>query len=176
MLARGGRAVAETTDAFIVELIAGGLSSRDLDAALARQSHLEMVRALQETLAEFSALILSFRPRPALAFNLSESLRLIVMQLAEAGADGAEYELLIALTGDRSEYLDRMRRSLAASAFGTEVDAQRLLLATSQFERAVWLVRRLAIALRPADGDATGRALAAERTETAPLETLREPA
>lgn len=176
VLARGGRAVAETTDAFIVELIAGGLSSRDLDAALARQSHLEMVRALQETLAEFSALILSFRPRPALAFNLSESLRLIVMQLAEAGADGEEYGMLIALTGDRSEYLDRMRRSLAASAFGTEVDAQRLLLATSQFERAVWLVRRLAIALRPAGGDAAGRALAAERTETAPLETLREPA
>lgn len=149
VLARGSRAVASTTDAFIVELITHGLSGRDLDAALASQTRLETLQALQETLAEFSTLVLALQPRPTLAFNLSESLRLLVMQLPEAGDDAEELAMLIAMTGDRGEYLDRMRRSLVASAFGAEGDVQRLLLATSRFERAVWLIHRLAIAIRP---------------------------
>lgn len=151
--ARGDQAVAATTEAFIVELVARGLSNRDLDAVLAIQSRLGILRAVQETLAEFSHLILSLEPRPRLAFNLSESLRLIVGQLAEAGEDADELAVLISLTGDRGELLDRMRRSLAGSALDAGGEVQRLLLATSHFERAVWLVRRLAISLRP---DAAG--------------------
>ncbi|MCX5515974.1 Na/Pi symporter [Kaistia algarum] len=168
VLWRGSKAVAETTDAFVIDLIRRGLSSRDLDTALAQQSHLEMLRALQDTLAEFSALISTLRPAPALAFNLSESLRAIVIHLADtAGSEAEDFDWLIGLTGDRSEHLNRIRRQLAASAHGAEADTQRLVLATSQFERAIWLVHRLAIALRPSvDGDQASSEAAANESAT----------
>ncbi len=157
--ARGGSAVAEATDSFVVDLIARGLSGRHLDLALAQQSRLEMLSALQQTLVDFSAIIAAFETPPPLAFNLSEALRTLVMQLADTIAGPAEdFDFLIELTGDRSEHLNRIRRDLAASALGAEADAQRLVLATSLFERAVWLVRRIAIAMKPlpSDGGAAG--------------------
>ncbi|OYZ86436.1 MAG: hypothetical protein B7Y01_05250, partial [Xanthobacter sp. 17-67-6] len=58
-----------------------------------------------------------------------------------------------ALTSDRSDLLDRIRRALAGSALNSGEEARKLLLATSMFERAVWLVRRLAVALRPDAND-----------------------
>ncbi len=160
VLWRGNSAVAEATDAFVVDLIASGLSGTHLDTALAQQAELEMLRALQQSLVEFSGIIEAFETPPPLAFNLSESLRTIAVQLADTIAGSAEdFDFLIELTSDRSEHLNRIRRELAASAVGAEADAQRLLLATSLFERAVWLVRRIAIALRPAAAD---RSLPAE--------------
>ena len=149
LLWRGGSAVAATTDAFLVQLIGRGLSGSDLEAALGQQARLEGLRSLQDALADFSDVILSFEALPRLAFDLSESLRLMVLQLTETGAgDDGDFEFLIALTADRSEHLNALRGSLATSALGAEHDAQRLLLATSLFERAVWLIHRLAIALR----------------------------
>ena len=166
LLWRGSRAVAETTDAFVIDLIGRGLSRGDLDTALAQQSRLEMLRSLQDTLAEFSALIAVLRPTPPLAFNLSESLRTIIVHLADTLAAGSDdFGWLIDLTGDRSEHLNRVRRQLAASAHGAETDTQRLVLATSQFERAIWLVHRLAIAMRPV-GQATMAVARAEPDDT----------
>ncbi len=160
LLWRGSSAVAEATDSFVVDLIASGLSGTHLDTALAQQAELEMLRALQQSLVEFSGLIDAFETPPPLAFNLSESLRTIAVQLADTIAGSEEdFDFLIELTSDRSEHLNRIRRELAASAVGAEADAQRLLLATSLFERAVWLVRRIAIAMRPAAAD---RSLPAE--------------
>ncbi|SHF24131.1 phosphate:Na+ symporter [Kaistia soli DSM 19436] len=150
LLARGSSAIAEETDRFVVDLIARGLSDRHLDLALGQQSQLEMLQALQQSLVDFSAIITGFETAPPLAFNLSEALRTLVMQLADTTAGPAEdFDFLIELTGDRSEHLNRIRRELAVSALGAEADAQHLVLATSLFERAVWLVRRIAIAMKP---------------------------
>jgi len=171
VLGRGGRAIAVTTEGFIVELIGHGLSEPDLHVALAQQSQLGMLRALQDTLSEFAPLVLAVRPVPPLAFNLSEALRTIILQLVDTlDAKEADFDLLLGLTHDRSEHLDRLRRQLAATAHRGETDdVQRLLLATGLFERAVWLVRRLAIARRPGGQDAPAReaAPAGDRHEEA---------
>lgn len=165
LLARGSVAIAAATEQFVTELIGRGLSAEDLDIALAQQARLEMVRALEETLAEFSAVIASFDTLPPLAFNLSEALRTVMLQLGDTvGGTADDFDFLIAFTSDRSEHLNRIRRSLAASALGAEADAQRLLLGTGLFERAVWLVRRIAIALRPTAVDALAAA-AQQRAE-----------
>ena len=87
----------------------------------------------------------------------------MVLQLAEIGdGEDGDYDFLIALTADRSEHLNTLRGSLATTALGAEQDAQRLLLATSLFERSVWLIHRLAIALR-----AIGASTAASRPAVA---------
>jgi len=174
VLGRGDRAVTATTEAFVVELIGGGLSGHDLDIALAQQSQLDMLRSLQDTLSEFTPLIFTFHPIPPLAFNLSESLRTILLQLSDTlGSPGEDFDLLMGLTNDRSEHLHRVRRQLAASAHGAEADVQRLLLATGLFERAVWLARRLAIALRPRVEEGAGPVTAEAPAEASTRPELR---
>ncbi|MFS8035416.1 Na/Pi symporter [Xanthobacter sp. AM11] len=152
---RGAASVAVATDHFIADLIARGMTRQTLEIALQHQSMLETVRTLQDTLHDFTEVIEGFEAVPPLGFNLSESLRTIVLGLADASdGDGADLDMLIPLTADRSELLNRIRRQLAGSASASEAQARQLLLATSLFERAVWLVRRIAVALRACENDA----------------------
>ncbi len=153
---KGSVAIAGAVDHFIVDVIRNGVTRESLDIALRQQAHLEMIRALVDTLHDFSAVVDGFAQVPPLAFNLSESLRTIILSLADAaeGEVPEDFDLIVALTADRSELLNRIRRALAASAPGSEEDTRLLLLATSLFERAIWLVRRLAVALRPSQNDA----------------------
>lgn len=148
---KGSTAIVQAVDHFLVDVIRAGAARESLDIALHQQARLETIRALVDTLHDFSVVVGQFDSVPPLAFNLSESLRTIVLSLADAIEGGApdDFDLLIDLTADRSEMLDRIRRALAAAAPGAEEDSRRLMHATSLFERAVWLVRRLAVALRP---------------------------
>lgn len=148
---KGSTAIVQAVDHFLVDVIRAGATRENLDIALQQQARLETVRALVDTLHDFSGVVGEFETVPPLAFNLSESLRVIVLSLAEAtdGGSGDDFDLLIELTADRSEMLDRIRRALAASEAAGEADSRRLMHATSLFERAVWLVRRVAVALRP---------------------------
>ncbi|MFG1393420.1 Na/Pi symporter [Xanthobacter agilis] len=150
---RGAAAIARTTEGFLTELIGRAPERESLDIALEQQGWLEMICLLQDTLHDFAEVVESYDVPPQLAFNLSESLRVIVLSLADAeSAD--DYDVIAALTADRSELLNRIRRSLVGSSIGSGEDARRLLLATSLFERAMWLIRRTAVALRPAaNGD-----------------------
>ncbi|MEP9349060.1 Na/Pi symporter [Xanthobacter sp. KR7-225] len=148
---KGSTAIIHALDLFLVDVIRAGATRESLDIALQQQAQLETIRALVDTVHDFTGLVEDFESVPPLVFNLSESLRTIVLSLADAADGGAveDFDLLIHLTADRSEMLDRIRRALAASAPGAEADSRRLMLATSLFERAVWLVRRIAVALRP---------------------------
>lgn len=152
---RGSAAVARAIDHFIVALIERRLPREELHVALQQQAQLEMVRALQDALHEFSDVVEAFPRTPPLAFNLSESLRTIVLSLVDA-LDGApqDFEILAELTSDRSELLNRLRRNLVSGAAHGEEEARGLLHATSLFERALWLVRRIAVALRPSGNEA----------------------
>ncbi len=151
---RGAASVGLAVDQFIAELIAVGLARDSLEVALHHQALVENVRTLQDTLHDFTEVVEGFEDVPPLAFALSESLRTITLSLADA-TDGPveDLDLIIALSGDRSEMLNRIRRQLAASALGAGADARQLLLATSLFERAIWLVRRSAIALRTPENE-----------------------
>ncbi|QRG08565.1 Na/Pi cotransporter family protein [Xanthobacter dioxanivorans] len=163
---RGGASVALAVDHFLADLIAHGMPRESLRIALHHQSLLETVRTLQDTLHDFTEVIEGFEDVPPLGFNLSEALRAIVLSLADAaGAEAADLDIIITLAGDRSELLNRIRRQLAASALGSDVDTRQLLFATSLFERAVWLVRRIAVALRTPDNEAKREASVAADTD-----------
>lgn len=154
---RGAQAIAGATDHFLTELIDQRLSRTDLDLALRAQTQVELVRALQETLHELGTVVDGFRTPPPLVFNLSESLRAVLFVLADAmpGESMAlDLDVLDTLTSDRSDLLERIRRDLAASCAGEDAvtggeEVRALMRATSLFERALWLVRRLCLALRP---------------------------
>ncbi|MEP9352952.1 Na/Pi symporter [Xanthobacter sp. KR7-65] len=166
---RGAAAVALAIDNFLSDLIARGVARDNLEIALHQQSLLETVRTLQDTLHDFTEVVEGFEDVPPLGFALSESLRAITLSLADA-TDGAAEDLddIIAIAGDRSEMLNRIRRQLAASALDGGSDTRQLLLATSLFERAVWLVRRSAVALRAPRNEANPEAPAhadSERVE-----------
>ncbi|WP_454917810.1 Na/Pi symporter [Xanthobacter sediminis] len=149
---RGAASIAQTTESFVTDLIGLAMERESLDIALEQQGLVEMIRLLQDTLHDFAEVVESYDTPPQLAFNLSESLRVIVLSLADADT-ADDYEVIATLTADRSDLLNRIRRSLVGASIGTGEDARRLLLATSLFERAIWLIRRTAVALRPATND-----------------------
>ncbi|TDT89390.1 phosphate:Na+ symporter [Azorhizobium sp. AG788] len=153
----GADAIAHTTERFLADLIDQGLTREDLDLALRAQAQVELVRALQDTLHELAVVVDAFRAPPPLIFNLSESLRAVLLVLSEA-VPGETLELdfddLAVLTADRSALLDKIRRDLAASCATGGDEVRNLMRATSLFERALWLVRRLSLALRPRTNEA----------------------
>jgi phosphate:Na+ symporter len=152
---KGSLAIASAIDHFLVDVIRRDAGSENLDIALQQQARLEMIRALVDTLHDFSGAVDGFSQVPPLAFNLSESLRTIILSLSEAteGEGTEDFDLLIDLTADRSELLNRIRRALVSTQLSSDEERRLLLLATSLFERAVWLVRRLAVALRPSQNE-----------------------
>lgn len=146
-IARGANMVSTETDLFITDLLHRGLPPQDLDFALRIRGELSLMRDLRATLEELSDLIDRFETVPPLAFNLSESLRALVLALVDA-EDVEDIETLSALTGDRSALMERHRRAMATSMVASGADVAALQHATGLFERAVWLLHRLALALR----------------------------
>jgi len=138
---------------------------------------LENLQALQDTLHEFGAIVDAMPQVAPLVFNLSEALRTLTTLLADAAQhasdDPHDLDTLIELTGDRGDLLERLRRQLMSTGGHDEAQIQQLLGATRLFERAVWLMRRVAIARR----GAAPQAADASRTaayDAAPLEAVRD--
>jgi phosphate:Na+ symporter len=150
----GHRDVAGQTTAFLAALIGEGLTGPELNRALHEQLALENLQSLQDTLHEFGSIVDGMTDSPALVFNLSEALRTLTTLLADATQDTSgdpnDLDTLIELTGDRGDLLERLRRQLMTSGEHKGEQMQKLLIATRLFERAVWLIRRLAIGRRGA--------------------------
>jgi len=148
----GHRNVTGQTAAFLAALIGQGLTRPDLNRALQEQLALENLQALQDTLHEFGEIVDGLPETSSLIFNLSEALRTLTTLLADATQDTSgdphDLDTLIELTGDRGDLLERLRRQLMRSGEHNDEQIQQLLVATRLFERAVWLIRRLAIARR----------------------------
>lgn len=150
----GHRNVVIQTVAFLAALIGRGLARDDLNRALHEQLTLENLQALQDTLHDFGKIIDEQTEISPLTFNLSEGLRTLTTLLADTAQDRSgdphDLDTLVELTGDRGQLLERLRRQLTLSGTHDGVQTQQLLIATRLFERAVWLIRRLAIARRGA--------------------------
>ncbi|NGM20533.1 hypothetical protein G3576_10945 [Roseomonas stagni] len=146
--------------AFLKDILSRGCGPEQLDRAVALEAALEGLRALRETLGEFGEVTAAMRQAEAAALlpmihRLAEALHLLLGQLAEYGHDGdAEtLALLAAMTGDRSDMMDGLRRRLARNEPALPYAAQDVLFrATSLFERVVWLTRRQALLLAPESG------------------------
>ena len=111
-----------------------------LFAARARN---EAISALQESL---HALVdtLEGLPPEGLAASMTESLHLVLELLTESLVDGVDNaDILETLTSDRSELMEGIRRSLLSEAGEASPQQQALFVATSLFERALWLGRQM---------------------------------
>lgn len=136
--------------------IAGFLS----DLAAAEKEHERGVRiasaiARQQSLVELvdsvdamSAVVERLRPESMarmLGGGLAEATDVMIGTLRDwlEHRDASDRELLDALTSDRGEQMESVRRSSASAEFGSAEDQAAILYATSLFERTVYLARRV---------------------------------
>lgn len=120
---------------FLDALLARPIGPEALEAAVNARLRLDLLADLREATAGFAE---SGAALAEAALPMAEALRLLLDELAEA-RDAAAFGWVAALAEDRGEMMGRLRRRAAAS------DREALLRATALFERAVWLVRRLAL-------------------------------
>lgn len=80
----------------------------------------------------------------AMLHVLADALEGTMLADALEDTDEMDREILAAMTSDRSEQLESVRRSAASTRFGTPREQAVTLYAISLFERVVYLARRLA--------------------------------
>lgn len=150
---RSNVAVAGEIQSFIHEL-----AEREIDRDTSRRVlDLERRLALLVSLDEnvhafvdtFAQLPLAATAGDGFANHLAESLHMLLLSTLDARrtTDPAETELLLRMTSDRGDLMERMRRNLLAAP--QPVDHQhksRVFYLTSLFERIVWLLRQFALA------------------------------
>ncbi|HZV10187.1 MAG TPA: hypothetical protein VFF94_10540, partial [Novosphingobium sp.] len=111
----------------------------------------ELIAALQNSLFELHESVGGADDRGVLSLmhSLVESLHMVLETLADVGssADAEDLELLRALTHDRSELMDGIRRRMQGSALPPDAQ-QRAFIATTIFERCMWLLRRYVLQLQ----------------------------
>lgn len=161
-------AVARAIEAFQTELIDGDLPRGTLVRTIAQQNRLEILMALHDSVHDLVRQIdgapaaLHRHPLPA---QLVESLHVLLSSLADTAADPDHdgVALLVELTGDRGELMERIRRALLHGDDPPPVPVQQALVAqTALFERIVWLIRRFALLLHENPDNAGSLALAAD--------------
>jgi phosphate:Na+ symporter len=122
-----------------------------VDRLYALRSQVEGLKALQDSLADFSSQLASVpeEERPALVRHMVEGLHLLLGMAGEAMGEAADEavmdakDMLMAMTEERGALMERVRKELlggAQSLAGREA----LLSATLLFERLLWLLRRVA--------------------------------
>ncbi len=121
-----------------------------VDRLLQLQQRQDLVASLHESVCGFAAA--ASQPAPGevagrLRHNLVEGLDLIVGSLVEAkrSGDPMDAELLVGMTSDRGEMMERIRAVDLGGDRGVGVEVRaNLLYMTTLFERSVWIAHRLA--------------------------------
>lgn len=163
------RKLVERCDSFLAELL-DATSSRDLmAAALQLEKRNALLGDLVEAVGEQLAIPLQDRAEaagphrlPALLRALVESQHALLLtavdaleqEVANGGADD-DVAVLLALSGDRSETMDRLRRQVAQETRLTAAEHNTLYAATALFERMVWLIRRYTLLIARAEESAS---------------------
>lgn len=157
------RSLVRRCEMFLTELL-DATTSRDLMLAvlgLEKRNQLlgELVTTVDQQLAgPYAGLDAGARAGTddrlgSLLAALVESQHALLLTAAEAlehdGPESSDDDIavLLALSGDRSEAMDRLRRRVAGETRLTAAQHDRLYAATALFERTVWLVRRYALLL-----------------------------
>lgn len=155
------RSVARVIESFLTELLDTPLSRGALERGVLVKTRQEIVVSLNDSVHELVRTIAAapseVRAQP-LTGNVVESLHALLLTLADVAAhpEPESIDLLIHLTGDRAELMERIRRTLLRSETPPPYPVQQALFAmTILFERHVWLIRRYAMLLRP-EGDEDG--------------------
>ena len=125
---------------FITALLAREMPSDTLRETVRMQARLGLLTALRETLGDYvstaQGLIDVEIARPV--SSMSEALHLLLEELREI-KNHSEARWLADLASDRGEMMQELRRQ------GAGTGQERFVAMTGLFERAVWLIRRLAL-------------------------------
>lgn len=155
--------VAQITEAFINEMLSDSLSGATLEQALMLKNRHQLLIGLQETTSTLTQELERVAGTPGaqtgvLVQNLAETLHMLLLTLVDSvrDLDPQDIALLQDLTGDRSKLMDQIRRRLIDSEELDSRSREALFAATSTFERAVWLIRRFALSLKPVEQEKPG--------------------
>ncbi|MEO5335729.1 MAG: Na/Pi symporter [Magnetospirillum sp. WYHS-4] len=143
-------AVMRDTDAFLKSLLTQNLHGVMLERVITLQNRNGLLASLQDSLHQFAGILADARRigiEHRLFGHLAETLHLILTTLPAALAgDRDDAEFLQVLTGDKTDLMENIRRTLMHGEGASDPGAQDVLFnATTLFERIVWLVRRFAI-------------------------------
>ncbi|HEX5393452.1 MAG TPA: Na/Pi symporter [Rhodocyclaceae bacterium] len=136
---------------FLTEIADRNHSRLVLEQTIVLRDRNDLLGALQETLAEIGNVAAGLSQGEevrTLIDGLVESLHMMLELMSEAAQQGTkdDVEMLLALTHDRSELMDGIRRRLQGGDIPPEVQ-QAAFSATTLFERCVWLLRRYVLLL-----------------------------
>jgi phosphate:Na+ symporter len=158
VLHRSGTAVGVEVQSFIRELAEREVDRDTSRRVLALERRQALIASLNDTLHAFVATFSELRRGPALeggfANNLAESLNTLLLSAIDAVRDRepAEVDLLLRMTSDRGDLMERLRRNLLSGP--QPLDHQQkshLFYLTSLFERTVWLLRQLGLVQQSLD-------------------------
>lgn len=151
-LRTGGHSLGGEITVFLKELINRDVSSETAGEILSLERRQENLDSLLETVYRYAVIrseTVFNDDLSALMDRLSESLHLILLTAGDAWRSGESEDLmlLMKLTEDRGEMMERLRRSYQMAEGGAgQISA--LFYATTLFERAVWLVRQIGLSLK----------------------------
>ena len=156
------RTLTARCEGFLADLLDATSSRELLMAVLRLEKRNQLLGELVTTLdQQLSGPYRGLRLRPAgedrlpgLLLALVESQHALVLTAADAleqetesGAHPDDIAVLLALSGDRSDAMDQLRRRVAGETRLSPGDHDTLYAATALFERTVWLIRRYALLL-----------------------------
>ncbi len=148
----GAQSLGAEITLFLKELINRNISSETAGEILSLERRQENLGSLLETVHRFALIRKNtvFGPQLAtLMDQLSESLHMLLLTTADAWRTNDEIDrnMLMSLTEDRGEMMERLRRSYQQTESESgQVSA--LFYATSLFERTVWLIRQVGLSLK----------------------------
>lgn len=157
-LARAGAVLGEEIDGFLeagldVAPTRGADARIRMEALIGARGAGTLLADLSETVRSLVGLIDRARIPPELSgitHGVVEGLHAATLTLGEEFADPAESGVgpLLTMTADRSAMMERVRREFLVGAASLDQEAQETLYGvTHLFERALWLIHRLALGL-----------------------------
>lgn len=144
----GSTAILAALEGCLAGVLRAQPSAGDLELLVRLRTRVSLLRALQSSLHGFAEDVaaLAAKERPARIERLVQGLHAVLGVAAEAlGPRSTEEDrrTLRAISGERGALMEQVRQSLLERG-GTSGGAERLVDATLQFEKCLWLLRRLA--------------------------------
>ncbi len=158
VLHRAVAAVGAEVEVFLRELAGLEVDHQTSRRVLALERRLALIGSLNDTVHAFVETFTRLRAGPPLdgtfVDNLAESLNTLILSALDAAGSGdpGDIDLLLRMTADRGDLMERLRRNLLAGPQPLDHHQKsHLFYLTSLFERAVWLLRQLGVAQQSLD-------------------------
>ncbi len=153
-LHQASQSLLKELDGFMTDLMDQSMSRHSLERGIAVRNLFGLISSLEESLFDWIKIIEGKTFSDGLTkqiYMLAESLHAVLMSLVDAleSPDPFNLEVIQALTADRSDTMDELRKSVLREETSLPYQEQQALYAiTNVFERIFWLMRRIALLLQ----------------------------